>query len=223
MATQTDNQEQPASSEQGDAQDTSGKVSLDKLNSQVTELRAAMIAALTAGEDSKARKLGNELAAINKDILDYEANAQVADRTAYTTTQDDAISPFEVAGFNLAVNFETGDDGDKWIIAYTPSGDLIQQIKAAATKAKRPSSVTKYKYYTDEKGARQFDLGKSSSRNGTRTAGWLNKDGETVQLGVAFDAVATAAQKRDMNAMDTASKQNAFKVTTVGNAGYTKK
>lgn len=199
--------------------------SLDKLQSMAIELRAKMATELTAMNDSKVRKLGNELAAVNKDILDFEATAQVADRTKYTSAQDEAISAFEIDGFTLTVNWQISvDDGSiNTSIVYTPTDVLIQSIKTAMGKATWPTSVTKWKYYTDDKGARQFDLGKSSGRNGTRTAGWLDKDGNTVQLGVAFDAVATSAQKKEMTAMDTASKQNAFKATTVTAGGYSKK
>lgn len=196
---------------------------LDKLQSQVIELRAAQRTALDASDDGKVRKLGNELAVVNKEILDFEANAQVKDRTAYTTTQHDAINAFEMPNLILTVGYESTDDGDKWSIVYVPSDSFIASIKKAAMEATRPSSITKWKYYTDEKGAIQFDLGKSNGRTGTRIAGWNDKDGNTVQLGVAFDTIATAAQKKEMNAMDTASKQNAFKATTVTANGYTKK
>lgn len=202
---------------------TTNQLTLEKLQAQVIEMRARQRIALDASDDSKVRKLSNELAKVNAEILDFEANAQVKDRTAYTAAMDEAISKFEVPGLALTVSFETGDDGDKWTIAYMVSDQIIKSIKDAALLVTRPSSVTKYKYYTDEKGARQFDLGKSSGRNGTRVAGWNDKDGNTVQLGVAFDTIATSAQKKEMAAMDTASKQNAFKATTVTANGYTKK
>ena len=58
-------------------------VDTSKLEAQATELRTAMMAALTSADDAKVRKLGNELATINKQLLDARGEAEAGARQDY--------------------------------------------------------------------------------------------------------------------------------------------
>ena len=195
-------------------------VDAGKLTTQANELRGAMIEALGVSNDSKVRKLGNELEQVNKQILDLEAKAQVGERQAYMELMHDALNEFEVDGMTLTVKFNA-DVGVSSVV-FTPTDAAYDTITAAVAGITRPSSATKWEYGRDDEGHQSFDFG---TGNSTRSMGWA-KNGNDITLGDAFDAVATAAEKAanaKLTGKENASKSYALKVKVVTAAGYTKK
>ena len=210
-------------------------IDLEKLTTQAAELRGAMVDALSKAEDNTVRKLGNELAQINRQILDIESGAQSDARTEFMGVMHDALTEFEVGGQTLRVQFAHNEDGQQEInIAYTPTPDTIASIKAIIAGIDRPSTATRWTYSwekgDDDKLYPSFDFGKgtrkptstTSNGDGTRSLGW-RKDGSETSLGSAFNACATAAQKIEEKGKSTGSQKYSFKVQVVGKAGYTKK
>ncbi len=204
-------------------------IDIPKLQAQANELRGAMVEALNTADDAKVRKLGNELATVNKQILDGEAGAQGDARTEYMGTMHDALSAFETDGMTLTVRFGINDEGQQDIVVvYTPGNDLIDLIKDSIAGIERPSTATKWTYGRDEEGHPSFDFGRGTRKASTATTtgmwstGWV-KDGTEASLGDAFDACATDAQKKEHDDKTTGSQKYSFKVGVVGKAGYTKK
>ena len=162
------------------------------LETSASELRQAMIVALTAGDDVKARKLGTELNAKTKAITDGLATAQSGERTTFMGDMHDALTPFEVDGLELAVKCSYDDAGAVTrSIVYTPVDATITAIEAAIDGITRPSTATKWAYdhETDADGKRQatFDFGKGARKatgngNGDRTVGWLDNNGKAIAL-----------------------------------------
>lgn len=202
-------------------------VDIGTLQARAAELRTAMGEALTAMDDNKVRKLSNELAAVNKSILDLEATAQLGDRNDFMEAMHDALNAYEVDGLTLTVRFSQADDGKvSTNVVFTATDDVLDAIKGTIANITRPSSVKSWTYGRDDQGQQSFDFGKgprkSTGTNGTRTMGW-SKDGQDISLGDAFDACATAKEKSEYQTLDTGSKQHAFKSKVVTAAGYTKK
>ena len=203
---------------------------LAKLTTQANELRVAMVEALGKVDDSAVRKLGNELAAINKLVLDIEATSQGDARTAYMEACHDALNEFELDGLELTVKY---DEAHVSSAVFTLQGATFDAIKAAIDAIEKPSSVTKWSYgwETGDDGKRHqsFDFGKGprnstpSNANGTRTVGWVDKDGTDTTLGAAFDKHATAADKAHLATLTGGSATNAYKVKTITAAGCSKK
>lgn len=201
---------------------------LAKLTTQANELRGAMIEALGKSDDNAARKLGNELAQVNKQILEIEVSAQGDERTAYMDAMHDALNTFELDGLTLTVKFNA-EDGVSSVI-YTPIASTIDAIKTSVAGITRPTSAKAWTYGRDESGHQSFDFGGTprktstpSNGNGTRTVGWTTKNGADTTLGKAFDECATAEDKATLATLNGGSATNAYKVQTITKAGYTKK
>ena len=199
---------------------------LEKLHAERDELRQGMGMALEAADDDKLRKLGNELAQVNRRILDQEAEAQVDARTQYTESMHYAISALEMPGLTLSVKFDAVNN--TLAVVYTPTDEAIAKVKALIAGIDRPSTASKWAYFTDEQGEIQFEFAKagrkpaSNGTNGTRSVGWTTPDGTPIGLGDAFDACATKEQKTKLGTLSGGSATNAFKVKTVSDNGYKK-
>ena len=205
---------------------------ITKLEAQAQELRGAMVEALGAADDAKVRKLGNELAQINKQVIDAQAETQKDARTDYMASMHDGLVTFERDGLTLTVKYAVNDEGQEVISAvYNVTGDMMDAIKATIAGIDRPSSANKWEYGRDEKGEHSFDFGRGPRKastgtgggNGSHNTGWLSKEGSDISLGDAFDACATAAQKKELESKTTGSQQYALKVKVVKEAGYSKK
>lgn len=201
--------------------------SLDKLHTERDELRQGMGKALEAADDDKLRKLGNELAQVNRRILDQEAEAQVDARTVYTESMHDAISALEMPGLTLSVKFDAINN--TLAVVYTPTDEAIAKVKAAIAGIERPSTASKWAYFTDEQGQVQFEFSTTKRKpsnntggNGTRSVGWTDANGASITLGDAFDACATKEQRTKLDMLSGGSATNAFKVKTVSDNGYKK-
>jgi|TARA_Y100000310_G_scaffold328215_1_gene396004 hypothetical protein len=201
---------------------------IQKLETQAHELRTAMVEALGAADDSKVRKLGNELAAVNRQLIEAQGEIQADARMAYMETMHDALVVFEREGLTLTVKYAVNDEGQETRSAvYHVTGALMDQINATIANIDRPSTATKWEYGRDENGQHSFDFGKGARRvstggNGTHNTGWATKDGTAITLGDAFDACATAAQRAELASKDTGSQQYTLKVKVVKAAGYVK-
>lgn len=201
---------------------------LEKLHEERDELRDGMRKALDAANDDGLRKIGNELAQVNRRILDLEAESQVDARNAYTESMHDALNALEVPGLTLSVKFDAAND--TLAVVYTPTDEAIAKVKATIVGIDRPSTASKWAYFTDEQGQIQFEFGKSgrkpssngSGGNGTRSVGWTDANGASITLGNAFDACATKEQKTKLGTLSGGSATNAFKVKTVSDNGYKK-
>lgn len=205
-----------------------GAPDLAKLTKQANELRGAMVDALGKADDAKVRKLGNELAQVNKSILDREVTAQSGERDTFRDSMYDALNEFELDGLMLTVKFN--DEDGVASIAFVPTDDTINLIKAAVAAVARPTSATKWVYAwskgDDGQMHQDFDFGKGAIRtgtNGSRTVGWTTPTGSDTTLGVAFDACATKAEKDKLGTLSGGSATNAHKVLVVTKAGYIKK
>ena len=183
--------------------------------------------ALDTADDGKVRKLSNELAAINRQILDGQAEAQVDARTEYMGKVHDVLSAYEVEGLVLTVTSVVNDGKINTSIIFTPSPGTIEDITGSINGITRPSTATKFVYGRDEMDEPSFDFGKgprkaSSNGNGTRSVGWIDSNGTAITLGDAFDACATPDQIKELAGKSGGSATNAFKVKTVTAAGYKK-
>lgn len=203
-------------------------VDTSKLQVEANELRDKMMESLASRKDSEVRKLGNELAAINKQIMDAEAVEQSDARIEYMGFMHDALNEFEVDGQTLTVRFTVNEDDQETLnIALEPTPETIDLIKVAIAGIERPSSATKWIYGRDEKGEQSFDFARGSRKapagdgNGTRTFGW-SKDGVSISLGDAFDACATAEEMAEKDSKDTGSRKYAVQTRVAKAAGYTK-
>ena len=194
-----------------------------KLTAQAVELRKGMAAAIDKTDDVSLGKLGRELAAINKQITEAEDVGQVDARNDYMGLMHDALSKLEIKGLTLTVKFDATND--TLAVVYTPTDATIGNVKGIVAGIDRPSSATKWHYYTDDQGQPQFEFPsgrtRSPSANGTRTEGWT-KDGQSIALGDAFEAVATPAEKTEYATKEGGSAQHAFKSKIVKAAGYSK-
>ncbi len=204
-------------------------VDTSKLTAQANELRNAMMEALGASDDAKVRKLGNELANVNKQILDGEVGTQSDARTEYMGSMHDALNAFEVDGQTLTVRFSIDDEGKETLgVAFEPIADTIELIKVAIASIDRPSTATKWTYGRDDEGHQSFDFGRGTRKiattqpNGTRSTGWKSKDGTDISLGDAFDACATAVEKKERDDKTTGSQKYSVQVRVVKTGGYTK-
>ena len=198
---------------------------LGKLTNQANELRGAMVEALGQADDSKVRKLGNELATVNRQIIDLEATTQTDARDNYRDIMHDTLNAFELDGLTLTVKFDAEGDGPS--IVFRPTDATILAIGDAVKAITRPSSATKRTYGRDEEGYQSFDFGKGAKRTGSanggpRTVGWTTPDGRAIALGDAFAICATEAQKTELGKLSGGSATNAFKVKTITAAGYKK-
>jgi hypothetical protein len=200
---------------------------LEKLQAQANELRGAMIKALGDADDNTSRKLGNELVAVNRSILDIEVQAQGSERDAYRDAMHDALNTLEVDGFTLTVKYNAEDGVSS--IAFAPTAVTIDAIKAAVATITRPSSAKQWVYGRDESGYQSFDFSNTKrapsngNGDGTRTVGWVTPSGSDISLGKAFDACATPENLTAIAELVGGSKTNAYKVQTITKAGYTKK
>lgn len=209
---------------------TTNTQDLEKLTTQANELRGAMVTALGKAEDNKVRQLGNELAQVNRQILDIEVKSQGSDRDAYRDSIHDALNLFEFEEVTLTVKFNAEDGVAS--IAFEPTKATISAIKAAVASIARPSSAIRWTYGRDEQGYQAFDFGSAQKRtsattgtgsaNGTRTVGWTSPSGADITLGDAFDACATAEEKAKLGNLKGGSATNAHKVLVVTKAGYKK-
>ena len=202
---------------------------IQKLETQAGELRTAMMAALGATEDTKVRRLSNELAAVNKQLIEAQGEIQADARQAYMDTMHDALVGFERDGLTLTVRSAIDDEGTFTRSAvYTVTGTLMDQINATIDSIERPSTAVKWTYGRDEQGEHSFDFGRGSRKptgtgnGGTHNTGWATKNGAAITLGDAFDACATSAQRAELAGKDTNSQQYTLKVKVVKAAGYTK-
>jgi hypothetical protein len=194
---------------------------IGKLQAQAAELRGAASQALADADDAKGRRLFNELAAVNKQILDAEAIGQLDARNDYMSTMSEALFAFEQLGFTFAVKFDAIND--TLAVVYTPTDATITGIKAVIAKIDRPSSATKWSYDAEN----GFDFGRgarrpSSNGDGTRTVGWTGPNGDQIALGDAFDACATKEQVAELAKKSGGSATNAYKSKIVKDAGYSK-
>mgnify|MGYP004448955767 FL=1 len=204
---------------------------LGKLQTQAHELRSAMVEALGIADDGKVRKLSNELASVNKQILDIEVNAQGDARATFLEAMHDTLNEFEIGGMELTVKFDAHNGVTS--IAYGLTGAMFDKIKAAVALVERPSSATKWVYTWEDgdDGSRHqsFEFGKAGTKrspgssNGTRTVGWLSKDGTEMSLGDAYELVATDKNKADLAKLTGGSATHAHKSKVVSAAGFTKK
>ena len=200
---------------------------ITKLTAQAQELRQGMREALDKANDVAVRKLSNELAAVNKQILDGQAEAQVDARTEYMGNMHDALSAFEVPGMTLTVTSMVNDGKTANSVIFTPTYDTIEAITSVIAAIDRPSTAVKWTFSRDEMGEPSFDFGKGPrkpgiSSNGTRSVGWTTPDGTAITLGDAFNVCATKAQKFELDSKEGGSATNAFKTKTVTAAGYKK-
>jgi len=205
---------------------------LGKLTTQADELRGAMMTALGKADDNTVRKLGNELAQVNRQILEVETKSQGTDRDTYRDSVYDALNLFETDGLMLSVRFSADNGIDS--IAFLPTEDTISAIKAAVAEITRPSSAIRWAYTwslgEDGKMHQEFDFGGTARRtpntspdtNGTRMVGWTSPDGASITLGNAFDACASDDDKAKLGTLTGGSATNAHKVRIVTAAGYKK-
>jgi hypothetical protein len=207
---------------------------LAKLETQANELRGAMVTALgldpanpQTPDDDKARKLGNDLTAVKKQILDVEITAQGSSRDLFRDAMHDALNAFELPGLTLTVKYDVNDVA---IIVYTPTPSTIDGIKAAVADIERPSSATKWTYGRDEEGFQSFEFANAgpkrsaNSTNGSTTSkpGWIAPNGTPITLSDAFKACATAEQLAEYATRTTSNSQYAFKNKVAREAGYKK-
>ena len=172
---------------------------LEKLTTQANELRGAMVEALGLAEDNTVRKLGNDLAQVNRQILDIEVTSQGSARDTYRDAIYDAVNEFEMDGLMLSVRFNSNDGVAN--IVFTPTDNTISAIKAAVASIERPSSAAKWAYTWSE-----------------------GEDGQAdTTLGDAFNTCATVEEKAKLGTLKGGSATNAYKVIVVTNAGYSKK
>jgi len=203
---------------------------IQKLETSATELRTAMMEALSdPAKDSQVRKLGNELAAVNKQILDAQGEIQADARIEYMAAMHDALVEFEIPGTTLSVKYSINDEGQEAVsVAYQVLGATMDSVKATIASITRPSTATKWEYGRDEKGEHTFDFGRGprkstqTSSTGTHNTGWITPDGAPITLGDAFDACATLAQKAELATKETGSQGYSFKVRVVKASKYTK-
>ena len=120
---------------------------LAKLTTQANELRGAMVEALGKADDNTVRKLGNELAQVNKQILGIEVTSQGDARDEYRDAMHDALNLFELDGLTLTVKFNS-EDGVASIV-FQPVAETIDTIKAAVANIERPSSAVRWTYGGD--------------------------------------------------------------------------
>ena len=199
-----------------------------KLTTQANELRGAMVEALGKADDSTVRKLGNELAAVNKSILDLEVTSQGNERQVYMEAMHDTLNEFEKDGLTLTVKFAV--DGGVSSVVFAPTDAIMTAIKAAVAGITRPSSAVKWQYGRDEEGHQAFDFGGTTRRmpatgtsaNGQRNVGWTAPNGNTVSLGDAFDAIATATEKTELGTKSGGSATHAYKSKVITAGGYKK-
>lgn len=200
------------------------------LTGQASELRGAMIEALSTADDAKMRKLALELAGVNKQIGDIELSTQGDARNLYRDAAHDALDAFEVPGMTLSVKYK---DGAVLSAQYMMLGETFDAIKAAVDAIDKPSSVVSWAYGRDEEGYQSFDWGSASrstrtgtttpTSNGERTVGWTSPSGTDIALGDAFDTVATATEKAEYATKVGGSAQYAYKSKVVKASGYSKK
>lgn len=202
---------------------------IQKLETQATELRTAMVDALGMADDSKVRKLGNELAAVNRHLIEAQGEIQADARMAYMETMHDALVGFERDGLTLTVKYAINDEGQETRSAvYHVTGALMDKINATIANITRPSTATKWEYGRDENGEHSFDFGRGARKpvtpgnGGTHNTGWQTKTGDAITLGDAFDACASAAQRAELASKNTGSQQYTLKVKVVKAAGYVK-
>lgn len=204
-------------------------IDIAKLQTSAGQLRAAMMKALEDMDDGTTRKLANELAAVNKNILDIEATSQGDARTAYMNSMHDALGLFEYSGLELTVKYDA--EGGVNII-YRPTNDTIEFIKSAIGAIPRPSSATRwaYEWVDGQNGQRgqQFEFAKrastpASTNGGTTpsTKGWLTPDGNEITLSDAFKSCATPAELAQLTGL-ASSAAYTLKVKVAKAAGYKK-
>lgn len=208
---------------------TTTTTDLATLTKQATELRGAMMEALGKAEDNTVRRLGNELAQVNRQILEAESEVQGDARTEYMGYAHDALNAFEVDGQTLTVRFAVNDEGQESLaIVFEPTEGTIESIKAAIASIERPSTAVRWTYGRDEEGHQSFDFGRAARKTPTtqpdvtRSTGWKSPTGHDISLGDAFNACATPAEKAERDGKATGSQKYAVQIRVVKANSYTK-
>lgn len=206
------------------------------LNAQATELRNAMVKALTDADDDASRKLSNELVAVKKQIFDIEVTAQGDARGTYQDSMHDALSTHEIPGMSMTVRFNDTDGMAS--LVYTPTDQTIDAVKAAIAGVERPTTVKGWVYgweldqdgglqpVFEFKSATKAKASTTTGTNGTRTTGWTTPSGEPIALADAFDACASQEEKQTLDKMVADKKggsvTHSFKSKIVKAADYKK-
>ena len=198
-----------------------------KLTAQATELRAKMVQALGEANDSQVRKLGNELATVNKQLLDARSESESGARDTFRLDMIEALEGAGFPGLALTIRYSLNDEGQENLnIVFTPTKKIIAEIKECIGLVSRPSTANRWTYTQDEAGlydvevlGRKAPTAKPANGSGTPNRGWVGPDGIKVTLSEAFTSVATEAEKATLDGK-TNTQQWSIKNKVVKAGGF---
>ena len=201
-----------------------------KLTAQAQELRAKMIQALGESNDSQVRKLGNELAAVNKQLLDARSESESGARDTFRLDMIEALEGAGFSGLALTIRYSLTDEGQENLnIVFTPTEKTIAEIKECISMVSRPSTANRWTYTQDEAGLYDVEVlgrkapaakpAKPANGSGTPNRGWVGPDGIKVTLSEAFTSVATETEKATLDGK-TNTQQWSIKNKVVKAAGF---